>query len=115
MLFDVVKLRCGGRRLLRAYVLQAVPMRGDLSTTDTGARHGLVATLTAAGAELARLERATITRVASSSLVLAGVELVDGMRQEQEWWCRQVSGGPPRPYNADPPSAVVRDRSYSPA
>lgn len=113
MLFDVVLLRHVGRRRLRADVLRDVPMRGDVATTDTGARYGLVATLTAAGTELARIERVTITRVASSSMVLAGVELIDDMRQAQEWWCRQVDGGPPRPYDPAPPSAVARDLSYA--
>lgn len=115
MLFDVVKLRHEGRRRLRADVLREVPMRGDVATDDTGARFGLIATLSAAGAELARMERVTVSRIASGSLVLAGVELVDDLRYAQEWWCRPVSGGPPRPYDPDPPSAVSRDPSYAPA
>lgn len=115
MLFDVVLLRREGRRRLRADVLRDVPMRGDVATEDTGARLGLIATLTAAGAELARMERVTVTRIASGSLVLAGVELGDDMRHAQEWWCRLPAGGPPRPYDADPPSEVARDPSYAPA
>lgn len=115
MLFDVVLLRAAGRRRLRADVLRDVPMRGDISTEDTGARYGLIATLSAAGAELARMERVTVTRVATSSMVLAGVEAIDGDRHVQEWWCRLPAAGPPQPYDADPPSAVARDPSYAPA
>ena len=115
MLFDVVLMRRDGRRRLRADVLRQVPMRGDVATEDTGARYGLIATLSAAGAELARIERVTIKRVASSSLVLDGVEVVDGERHVQEWWCRLPAGGPPAPYDPDPPSTVARDPSYAPA
>jgi len=115
MLFDVVPLRRDGRRRLRADVLRAGPVRGDVVTEDTGARYGLIATLSAAGAELARIERATIKRVAGSSLVLEGVEVIDSERHVQEWWCRLPTGGPPRPYDPEPPSAVMRDPSYAPA
>ena len=115
MLFDVVLLRHEGRRRLRDDVLREVPVRGDVATTDTGARYGLIATLAAAGAELARMERVTVGRIAGSSLVLAGVEVADGERHVQEWWCRMVTGGPPQPYDPDPPSAVVRDPSYATA
>lgn len=113
MLFDVVLLRKEGRRRLRADVLRDVPMRGDVATKDTGARLGLIATLTAAGAELARMERVSVTRIASGSLVLAGVEVVGEFKHGQEWWCRLPSGGPPRPYDLEPPSVVARDLSYA--
>ena len=115
MLFDVVPLRQAGRRRLRADVLRHVPMRGDVATEDTGARYGVIATLSAAGAELARMERVTVGRIASSSLVLEGVEVIDGDRHVQEWWCRLVTGGPPQPYDPDPPSSVARDPSYAAA
>lgn len=112
MLFDVVLLRKEGRRRLRADVLRDMPIRGDVTTEDTGARYGLIATLTLAGTLHRRMERVTITRVATGSLVLAGVEVVDGMRHQQDWWCRLPPGGPPRPYDREPPSVVVRDPSY---
>lgn len=115
MLFDVVPLRSAGRRRLRADVLRDMPMRGDVATEDTGARYGLIATLNAAGAELARMERVTVARIASGSMVLAGVEVAGDERHVQEWWCRLPAGGPPRPYDLDPPSAVARDPSYAPA
>ena len=114
MLFDVVPLRTEGRRRLRADVLRDLPVRGEVSTEDTGARYGLIATLTAAGAELARMERVTVGKIASSSMVLAGVEVAGDERHVQEWWCQLPTGGPPRPYDADPPSVVAKDPSYAP-
>lgn len=115
MLFDVVLLRKEGRCRLRADVLRDVPMRGDVVTEDTGARYGLIAKLTTAGAELARMERVTVGRIASGSLVLAGVDVAGDERHVQEWWCRLPTGGPPRPYDPEPPSAVARDPSYAQA
>lgn len=115
MLFDVVLLRQAGRRRLRADVLRDLPVRGDVATEDTGARYGLIATLTLAGAVRWRMERVSITRIASGSIVLAGIEVADDMRQAQEWWCRLPAGGPPRTYDPEPPSAVTQDPSYSPA
>jgi len=115
MLFDIVLLRSEGRRRLRVDVLRDVPIREDISTEDTGARYGVVATLKVAGAVMARMERVTIGRVVTSSLVLAGVEVLNEERHVQEWWCRQGEGGPPRPYDADTPSVVERDPSYAPA
>ncbi|HQC95194.1 MAG TPA: hypothetical protein PK306_05760 [Aquabacterium sp.] len=115
MIFDVVQLRIAGRRRLRADVLREMPVRGDLATDDTGARHGLVATLTLAGAEHARMERVTVARIARGSLVLAGVEQVGDERHVQEWWCLLPTVGPTRPYDAVPPSVVARDPSYATA
>lgn len=115
MLYDVVLLRLDGRRRLRADVLRQVPMRGDVTAAEGRPMEGLVATLTAAGAVLARMNHTRITRMAGSSLVLAGsATRADGISEQQEWWCRQVDGGPPRPYDPDPPSAVARDLSYAP-
>jgi hypothetical protein len=115
MLFDVVLLRCAGRRRLRADVLRDMPVRGDVATADTGARAGLVATLKVAGELVMSLRQCRVTRVTTESLVLAGVEsLPDGSLQQQEWWCRTPGGGPPRPYDPEPPSVVVRDLSYAP-
>jgi hypothetical protein len=115
MLFDTVPLRQGGRRRLRADVLREVPVRGDVATEDTGARAGLIAKLTVAGELVMSLRQCRVTRVTTESLVLAGVEsLPDGSLQQQEWWCRLPGGGPPQPYDPDPPSAVRRDLSYSP-
>lgn len=55
------------------------------------------------------------TRMTGGSLVLAGRQtLPDGLSEAQEWWCRQITGGPPRPYDPDPSSAVSRDLSYAP-
>jgi len=114
MLYDVVLLCRDGHRRLRADILREVPMRGDVIMAEGKPMEGMVATLSAAGTVLARLEHCRITRMASSSLVLAGTETtVDDLTHRQEWWCRQVSGGPPRPYDPDPPSAVERDLSYA--
>lgn len=114
MLFDVVPLRSAGRRRLRADVLRDLPMRGDVATDDTGARYGLIATLTLAGVVRGRMERVTVARIASSSMVLAGVEVAGDERHVQEWWCRLPAGGPPRAYDPEPPAVVVRDPSYAP-
>lgn len=114
MLYDVVLLCRDGHRRLRADILRETPMRGDVVMAEGRPMQGMVATLSAAGAVLAELHHSRITRMAASSLVLAGVETMpDGLTHEQEWWCRQVSGGPPRPYDPDPPSAVARDLSYA--
>jgi len=115
MLMDVVLLRKDGRRRLRADILREVPMRGDVVMAEGRPMQGMVATLKAAGAVLAELHHSRIARMATSSLVLAGVEtMADGLTHKQEWWCRQVSGGPPQAYDPDPPSAVARDLSYAP-
>ena len=116
MLYDVILMRQAGRRRLRADLLREVPMRGDVAVAEGRPMEGLVATLTAAGAVLARMDHARITRMAGSSLVLAGTQtLPDGLTERQEWWCREVRGGPPQPYDPDPPSAVARDLSYAPS
>lgn len=114
MLHDVVLLRRDGRRRLRADVLREVPMRGDVAVDEGLSWVGKLATLTAAGAVLASMDHVSLTRIASSSMIILGSEEIDGLRQQQEWWCRPVSGGPPRPYDPDPPSAVTRDLSYAP-
>lgn len=113
MLYDVVRLRTAGRRRLRVDVLTDVPVRGDVITHDTGSRYGLVAEPRLAGAVHWRLERCQLERIASSSLVLSGVDVNDDRRHTQEWWCRQPIGGPPQAYDPDPPSAVTRDPSYA--
>lgn len=116
MIFDVVPLRRDGRKHLQVDVLRQMPIRGDVSTEDTGARMGLIATLTIAGAAHWQLEHCRITRVAADSLVLAGVETgASGLRHRQAWWCRLPPPGSagPRPFDPDPPSAVKRDPSYS--
>jgi len=115
MIFDVVLMRRDGRKRLRSDLLQQVPVRGDVSTTDTGARSGLIATLTTDGSTLLRLTQCRVTRVAGDSLVLSGVEETsDGLLQRQAWWCRLPGPGKPRPYDPDPPSVVARDLSYAP-
>ena len=118
MIFDVVLLRRDGRKRLQVDVLRQMPIRGDVSTEDTGARMGLIALLTVDGAARWRLEHCRITRIAADSLVLSGVETVDGdLRHRQAWWCRLPPPGSdgPHPFDPDPPSAVRRDRSYAPA
>ena len=77
-------LRLEGRRRLLPDVLSGAPMRGEVAAQETGARVGLVATLRAAGAELAYMERVTITRFASGSLNMAGVETVLVMHHRQQ-------------------------------
>jgi len=114
MIFDVVLMRRDGRKRLRSDLLQQLPVRGDVSTTDTGARSGLIATLMTDGSPLWRLAQCRVTRVAADSLVLSGVEeTCDGLLQRQAWWCRLAGPGGPRPYDPHPPSAVARDLSYA--
>jgi hypothetical protein len=113
---DVVLLRHAGRPRLRADVLRQLPMRGEVVTTDTGARCGLIATLTVAGSEVWRLSQCRVSGITGGSLVLAGVEsTTDGLLQRQAWWCRLPGIGEPRPFDPSPPSAVARDLSYAPA
>lgn len=64
-----------------------------MSTEDTGARYGVVAKLTMAGAGHWRMERVTFERIASGSLVLAGV----GDRRPQADAREVVSAGERRP------------------
>ncbi len=115
MIFDDVIMRCDGRKRLRSDLLQQLPVRGDVSTADTGARSGLIATLTTEGSPHWRLAQCRVTRVARDGLVLSGVEeTCDGLLQRQAWWCRLPGPGKPRPYDPDPPSVVARDLSYAP-
>jgi hypothetical protein len=115
MEFDVVLLRSEGRRRLRVDILRGMPVRGKITTEDTGSRHGLIASLWLAGTEHWRLERINVSRIGANSLVLSGIEVIADLRHAQEWWCRSPGEGPPAPYNGRPASAVRRDLSYLPA
>lgn len=114
MRFDVVLLRHAGRPRLRADVLRQLPMRGEVVTTDTGARCGLIATLTVAGSEVWRLSQCRVSGITGGSLVLAGVEsTTDGLLQRQAWWCRLPTSAAPQSFDSDPLSAAATDQSQA--
>lgn len=118
MLFDVVFLRRGGRRRLRAEVVSDLPLRGDVAIAGGGI-HGLTATLTCAGAAepMRNLANCRLTHLRGEHLVISGIEEIrDGessLREVQSWWCRLPTGGTPGPFDPHPPSVVKRDKSYA--
>lgn len=115
MIFDIVQMRREGRKRLRADLLQQLPVRGEVTTQDTGAKSGLIASLTVDGNLLWRLSQCRVTRITAGGLVLAGIEETpDGLSQRQAWWCRLPGPGAPRPYDPNPSSVVARDLSYAP-